>query len=455
MEQLMVEVLNANVWTPYPGVTVATSAEVADVRIFRISSRGGSQAVGGIPTSWNALQIPFVSPMYLEGLHYTGSSDGNLMSNMISDLTWPARGGFGPMDDAFAKGQMYRTYTHQECKEFVKEWAESQTTNDLPGWNATARTSTAPGNVVTKMRGGGAANGGRLYDAIENRKNNPSQKLIVVVDAGRAWTFGTAVQYTGASAEEGAVTGTKIYVSAINKRVTNSWTGGVFNEADRLYIPANIDQDDVGFVAGNPTTWVWKTGLSATVDDNPINLLNKLMEGSLRTGDVVDQPGAAATRVVTAGKPLYVDPVAALQWCATPGSPTAAEQAAIRVLQVNTAGCPNSLSYDAAILNPVDYIDGLIASFSITDAQLLECLFGIDDFKPSGKLPWCIGLTDWDVENQLEDVPNDEANKLFGYRAGLTDHPDVGWQSGIGSNFNDNEWDVMMKKKSTYHLQWD
>ena len=85
-------------------------------------------------------------------------------------------------------------------------------------------------------------------------------------------------------------------------------------------------------------------------------------------------------------------------------------------------------------------------------------------YKPHATLPIAFALTDRDTELQFEDVPNDEPNKLFGYRAGLGVHPLNGssthpegaaWERGTASNQNNWLLDRHYRAAATYHRQWD
>jgi len=44
---------------------------------------------------------------------------------------------------------------------------------------------------------------------------------------------------------------------------------------------------------------------------------------------------------------------------------------------------------------------------------------------------------------------------LFGYRAGLRNHTSTSWEVGTASNINDNEFDRIMKAKSTYWKKFE
>ncbi|MBZ0299715.1 MAG: glycoside hydrolase family 3 C-terminal domain-containing protein [Anaerolineae bacterium] len=60
----------------------------------------------------------------------------------------------------------------------------------------------------------------------------------------------------------------------------------------------------------------------------------------------------------------------------------------------------------------------LLGTFGVTDAALLDVLFG--RFAPCGKLPFELPSSMDAVEAQLEDVPHDSENPLFEYGFGLT-----------------------------------
>jgi hypothetical protein len=498
-------------------LTAAASANVADTHIFRITSRSASWGFGGTPPSWAGIQRRYVSPSFLgndvtkinaalaDGTlwrHYTASETTQFIKEWAEGDGWkaiPNRLEQATID-AMPTGTPEQQTAKTEAQATRDKWLADITAGVLPGWDTavrkadtwtlTTRTEMFPGSgafglwnevpgesnppsAVSRLAerlvaeagfesgmdyAGARTQSSNLFDAIKNRKDNPTQKLIVVVSTRRTWNFGEGIEsYTGAQAAVNSVAGTAVRESAIVKTTTDQWLfmygQTLFTGVDRLYIPDNVATDAPGHNPFNPATWF--TDSAGTIpwtprpQDNPIELVKKLVEGSLRVGDTVTGTGANA--VVTVGRPAYVDPVAALQWCAAPGNPTDAEKAALRVLQSSAFGSPNSLTYQTYIFDPLQYIDGLIADFDITDAQLLECLFGDGGYKPSATLPMALALTDWDADNQDEDVANDEPNKLFGWRAGLVNHPATGWQSGTASDQN-AEWDWRSKITYTQRL---
>jgi hypothetical protein len=228
----------------------------------------------------------------------------------------------------------------------------------------------------------------------------------------------------------------------------------VLNDAQRLAVQALWDGQSINTTT---TNWVFTPATGAgRLFTNPNNLtlqevVDRLMAGTLRMSDTITNSGTA-NAVLIPGVPYYVDPVAALTYPTT-GMSQPQIEAAIRLLQVNQAGAPNSLSYTVSVIDPLQYIDALVNNFgTLSDAQLIDCLMGKDGYKPEATLPFALGLTDWDIEHQLSDIPNDEPNKLFGYRAGLINHPTgTGWQGGRALEENNPARDLEMRRRATYH----
>lgn len=76
------------------------------------------------------------------------------------------------------------------------------------------------------------------------------------------------------------------------------------------------------------------------------------------------------------------------------------------------------LSRPAILTRLTDDAAALLGTFGVTDAALLDVLFG--EFAPVGKLPFELPSSMDAVEAQYEDVPFDSENPLFEYGFGLT-----------------------------------
>jgi beta-glucosidase len=72
-----------------------------------------------------------------------------------------------------------------------------------------------------------------------------------------------------------------------------------------------------------------------------------------------------------------------------------------------------------AVLTELKGMSGaLVGTFGVSDEALLDILFGRHN--PVGKLPFELPSSMAEVEDQLEDVPDDTANPLFPYGWGLS-----------------------------------
>jgi len=461
--------VNANdVVAPSNTVTQETAQREADVQIIRVTTRRGNYwgLAGGVPISFDA---PVRT--YSRRLNNTGL--GPECGRHEHELEWLARIANAAADNEIAFNRDTRVGT----------------------WNGSAPSS----NIVHDIAMDNARlQGAKLFNAIE-RKKNANSHLIVIINQNRPFIFGS--RYTGeeVTVAAGPHVGKKYIreVSTIKRYTTRGWAmnaagntelaaippnhvpqpGGTLTDdeiaenlqrdADRaavrsnpdnynyngtnLYIPENIDRTAAGFNHQAPHTWQWKAGLGPTEADNPIELVKKLLVGGLtRTEELPNG--------VTVGTFLYVDPVAAEGWVADLGSPTGPEIAALRQLQFNHNAALvsghffsiNPLVQIEFIDDPLDYIDGLIIDYGITDNVLVACLFnkaGNEDagpYAPSATLPNALYWTDMQVENQWEDLPFDLPTKngyidhhgfMFGYRAGL-----MNWEKGIASSDHNFNW---------------
>ncbi|HCJ38979.1 MAG TPA: beta-glucosidase, partial [Halieaceae bacterium] len=62
--------------------------------------------------------------------------------------------------------------------------------------------------------------------------------------------------------------------------------------------------------------------------------------------------------------------------------------------------------------------DAMLGTFGISDQAMLDVVFG--RHTPTGKLPFELPSSMAEVEQQLEDVPDDTANPLFPFGWGLS-----------------------------------
>jgi beta-glucosidase len=78
-----------------------------------------------------------------------------------------------------------------------------------------------------------------------------------------------------------------------------------------------------------------------------------------------------------------------------------------------------------AVLSELNSVsDAMLGTFGISDQAMLDVVFG--RHTPTGKLPFELPSSMAEVEQQLEDVPDDTANPLFPFGWGLS-------YSGIGT----------------------
>ena len=72
-----------------------------------------------------------------------------------------------------------------------------------------------------------------------------------------------------------------------------------------------------------------------------------------------------------------------------------------------------------AVLSELNSIsDAMLGTFGISDQAMLDVVFG--RHTPTGKLPFELPSSMAEVEQQLEDVPDDTANPLFPFGWGLS-----------------------------------
>ena len=227
------------------------------------------------------------------------------------------------------------------------------------------------------------AQGNKLYDAIKRKKDG--SQLIVIIHAQRPFIFGS--RYVDAVTE----------ISSIKRYTVTSFNSGTYSGTN-LYIIKD--------------------------DDTLKSLADRVANGTMTKDGT------------PFGEVMYVDPVS-VEAKFIVGEPSPQETIWLNILKCNEL---NPLAEIVWIDNPLDKIDGLVVDFGIDDAQLIACLFGKDgaadeEYAPSATLPFAIGMYDSDIENQWEDIPNDEKNKMFGSRRGLQN-----WARGQAENTNNDSW---------------
>ena len=465
-------------------VLAEADAHTADVQVIRVTAKQAAYMGAGVQQG---------NPLGFCGISYNPFDK--------------ARGGFG------AGGG------HEHGLEWFQRIANAaggnainfNTTTRHGAWTGTgAPTSNivAPGGIAagsntgTNVHENNARQQGRLiFNAIERKKTG--SQLVIVLFAARQWSFGsrfTGEKLTGADAGKGmqpnffrvyrpagetstvaSPTGGGVAVwtdtvpgpaaaqadalshirevSTLRRFSVTQWNDGVYSGTN-LYIPAGVDRDNPNFVAGDPRTW--RGADDAAVywgpEDNPINLVNKLIVGGLTSTRTLPNG-------VVVGSILYVDPVAAALWIAG-DTATTEETAALRALQYNgnnavavaAAGeiiSINPIRHVEFIDNPLQHIDGFVVEWGIRDEPLFSVLFGrrgrpdAAAYAPMATMPYAIYTTDTQVEFQWEDLANDLPTKhgyqdyhgfLFGYRSGLTNHgtlpmtgPATSWERGQAS----------------------
>jgi len=342
----------------------------------------------------------------------------------------------------------------------------------------------------------------RLFSAISSKKEG--SKLIVIVGSSRPFTFDsrfTGEVLTGADAGKGIQPNERRpgspshirEVSTIKNFRERGWSGGTYNGTN-LYAPAT-DNVALGIAVGDQVGGVNGEGepLATANFAKPTKLVELIEVGAFtRIGEASYEGGPRIGRV------LYVDPVAART--ALAASPLANDPDELRALHVlqwpefnpgrwhstdwitRTANgaTGNVLTEVMFIDNPLDYIDALLVDFGgMPDDSLVSALFGRDGsataapFAPTGTMPFCIYQSNTQEEHTWEDIPNDLPGVthlgkrgyvdykgfLFGYRAGLVNHPTLpqtgaatSWQKGRASNQNNDAW---MWSGADYAKRWD
>jgi beta-glucosidase len=146
-----------------------------------------------------------------------------------------------------------------------------------------------------------------------------------------------------------------------------------------------------------------------------------------RYGTLVEDPKLADVAIIALAAPYEVHKGGASFFrgahegsLAYTGAENAAELEKIR--RLTAAGIPVIVAMymdrPAILTEFIDKVDVILAHFSVTDAALLDVVFG--KFKPTGKLPFDLPRDMESVLKQKEDVPHDLANPLFRTGFGLS-----------------------------------
>lgn len=129
----------------------------------------------------------------------------------------------------------------------------------------------------------------------------------------------------------------------------------------------------------------------------------------------VDDPAAADLAIVRLEDPRGGDDLTDLDF--TGDEEDFAALSAAAEAGATTIAVPN-LSRPLVLTDVTERADAVLASYGVSDAVLVRTILGRS--APEGRLPFALPSTMESVEQQLGDVPNDEADPLFEYGAGLS-----------------------------------
>jgi beta-glucosidase len=144
-------------------------------------------------------------------------------------------------------------------------------------------------------------------------------------------------------------------------------------------------------------------------------------------GNIVDDPADADVAIIKVTAPYKINPEATFfklheGTLAYDGADNADQLTVIKDTITAMSGKPvivaMYLDRPAILSEFIDKVDGMLATFGVSDEALFDVIFG--KFNPSGKLPFNLPMDMASVEAQNEDKAHDLMNPLYEFGLGLS-----------------------------------